>query len=159
MRSLQVAQRVPVLGEDDQLLLRRGRRPQDRAIAAVLRGLPGPARRPVAVKISPSRLASSRHFVSRPVRRTPSARASSLFRVAISAFSSAMERAAVAWSRMRVSASSTSGSGASSRSSTSSASSSGAVNATVGDSWPPRWSTSSSRRRFSNRSRRRRNDR
>ena len=40
---LQVAQRVPVLGEDHQLLMRRGRRPRDRAVAVANRRLPGPA--------------------------------------------------------------------------------------------------------------------
>ena len=76
------------------------------------------------VKISPRRLASSRHFVSAPLRRTPSARASSCFRVSISAFSSAIVRAAVAWSRICSSTTCTSFSGASSKSSTSSSSSS-----------------------------------
>ena len=40
---LQVAQRVPVLGEDHQLLMRRGHRPRDRAVAGANRRLPGPA--------------------------------------------------------------------------------------------------------------------
>ena len=40
---LQVAQRVPVLGEDHQLLMRRGRRPRDRAVAVANRRLSGPA--------------------------------------------------------------------------------------------------------------------
>ena len=40
---LQVAQRVPVLGEDHQLLMRRGRRPRDRAVAGANRRLSGPA--------------------------------------------------------------------------------------------------------------------
>ena len=40
---LQVAQRVAVLGEDHQLLMRRGRRPRDRAVTVANRRLPGPA--------------------------------------------------------------------------------------------------------------------
>ena len=40
---LQVAQRVPVLGEDHQLLTRRGRRTRDRTVAVANRRLPGPA--------------------------------------------------------------------------------------------------------------------
>ena len=84
------------------------------------------------VKISPSRLASSRHFLSSPLRRTASASDSRRLSVSISAFSSAMVRAAVAWSRISSSAASTSLSGASSRSSTSSASSAGTVAASDG---------------------------
>ena len=75
--------------------------------------------------ISPSKLASSRHLRSSPLRRTESASASSRLSVAISAFSSPIVRAAVAWSRTSSSAASTSLSGASSRSSTLSGSSVG----------------------------------
>jgi len=110
------------------------------------------------VKISPSRLASSRHLVSVPLWRTASASDSRRFNVRISSLSSAMERAAVAWSRISSSAASTSLSGASSRSSTSSASRAGVPGARTGAAWPPRWSTSSSRSLLSSRSRRRRRD-
>ena len=43
MRSCKVAQRVPVLGENHQLLMRRGRRSRDRAVAGANRRRPGPA--------------------------------------------------------------------------------------------------------------------
>jgi hypothetical protein len=52
------------------------------------------------VKISLSKLASSFHFLSSPLRRTEVASVSSRPRVAISAFSSPMVRAAVALSRI-----------------------------------------------------------
>ena len=48
------------------------------------------------VKISPRRLASSRHLVSVPLWRTSSASDSRPFNVSISIFNSAMDRAAVA---------------------------------------------------------------
>ena len=70
------------------------------------------------------------------------------FSVSISAFSSPMVRAAVAWSRISSSAASTSLSGASSRSSTSSSSSAGRCGGNGLRPAPPRCSTSSSRRRF-----------
>ena len=158
--ALEVGERVPVLGEDDDLLARRRDRLRDGACAvgdgrladAVCPGPPG-------VKISPSSADSSRHLVSCPLRRTSAASASRRASVAISILSSASDAAAVAWSRIVSSASSTSFSGASSRSSTSSASSSGPASVVAGaGSAPPRWRSSSSRSRFSRRSRRRRSE-
>ncbi len=71
MRLLEVVEGVAVLGEDDQLLARRRDRRRDGA-GAVRDAFGSPIRplRPAGVKISPSRLASSRHFVSSPLRRT-----------------------------------------------------------------------------------------
>ncbi len=116
-----------MLGEENQFLT--GRRHWSVAwLASHRKGNPSSANwfaMAAGVKISPSRLASSRHFLSSPLRRTASARDSSRLSVSISAFSSAMVRAAVAWSRISSSAASTSLSGASSRSSTSSSSSTG----------------------------------
>jgi hypothetical protein len=98
------------------------------------------------VKISDRSVASSRHFLSSPLRLIESASASNRLRVSISIRNSAMLRAAVAWSRISSSAASTSLSGASSRSSTSSESRSGVAVARVGTTSPPRWRISNSRK-------------
>ena len=122
----QVIQRVAVFGEDDEFL-----------VQAPLPGSPlppspaaplgrGSFTAPPGAKISQSKVASSRHFLSVPLRRMTRASPSRCFSVSISLRSSTIVRAAVAWSRICSSAASTSVSGASSRSSTLSASSAGA---------------------------------
>ena len=108
-----------MFGEDHQLLMRGGYRRRDLP-EAIGRAASQPrcivSR--CGVKISSSRLASSCHLVSVPLRRTASARSSKPLQSFDFGPSSSMVRAAVAWSRTSSSASSTSSSGASSRSST-----------------------------------------
>ncbi len=120
--SFQIAECVAVLREEDQFLRRR-RRGRGNRPSAVGEPLRYPVTVRVRVNISPSRPGSSHHFRSSPLRRTASASAFQTFQRPISAFSSAIVRAAVDWSRISSSAACTSLSGASSKSSTSSASS------------------------------------
>ncbi len=127
MRLLEIVQRVAVLGEDDQLLMRRWRRIGQSAPCRVGGGSSSATRFAIAagVKIS---LKQVRQLPPLPVlaaapdRRVRVLRGASAFRSPPR--SSAIVRAAVAWSRICSSAASTSSSGASSRSSTSSSSSS-----------------------------------
>ena len=82
--ALEIVQRVAVLGEETSFWCgegfgRTGLPPVVIAGCSATRSAIG-----AGVKISPSRLASSRHFLSSPLRRTAGASASSRFRVSIS---------------------------------------------------------------------------